>query len=66
MVNWYGWYNLVGYIFFLFVVVFCSFKKFYCVFSNSELCLWYGEDLKGYIESDNIGKMCVDVYGFLV
>ena len=30
---------------------------------ESSLRIWYGEDLKDYYESDNIGKICVDVYG---
>lgn len=64
-VNRYGWYNLAGYTSSSSAVVFCSPKKPHCVFSNSELRLWYGEDLKGYTESDNTGKTCADVYGLL-
>lgn len=64
-VNRYGWYNLAGYTSSSSAVVFCSPKKPHCVFSNSELRLWYGEDLKGHTESDNTGKTCADVYGLL-
>ncbi|XP_031550549.1 uncharacterized protein LOC116287973 [Actinia tenebrosa] len=29
---------------------------------HSTLKIWYGEDLKDYYESDNFGRVCVDVY----
>ena len=60
-----GWYNLSGYTFSSSVLVFCAPKKPHCVFANSELRLWYGEDLRGHTESDNGGKTCADVYGLL-
>ena len=60
-----GWYTLPGYTSSSSVLVFCAPKKPHCVFANSELRLWYGEDLFGYTESDNGGKSCVDVYGLL-
>ena len=28
------------------------------------LKVWYGEDLKGYTEHDNRGRVCVDVYAW--
>ena len=60
-----GWYNLAGYTSSSSALVFCASKKPHCVFANSELRLWYGEDLRGYTESDNGGKTCADVYGLL-
>ena len=59
-----GWYNLAGYSSSSSVLVFCASKKPHCVFANSELRLWYGEDLRGG-DSDNGGKTCADVYGQL-
>jgi len=64
-VNKYGWYNLAGYTSSSSALVFCAPKKPHCIFANSELRLWYGEDLKGSTESDNAGKACADVYGLL-
>ena len=64
-VNKYGWYTLAGYTSSSSVLVFCVPKKPHCVFANSELRLWYGEDLKGRTEHDNGGKACADVYGLL-
>ena len=60
-----GWYNLAGYTSSSSVLVFCAPKKPQCIFRNSQLRLWYGEDLKGYTEGDNAGKACADVYGLL-
>ncbi|XP_078346584.1 uncharacterized protein LOC144631871 [Oculina patagonica] len=60
-----GWYNLAGYNSSSSILVFCAPKKPHCVFANSELRLWYGEDLRGHTESDNAGKTCADVYGLL-
>ena len=60
-----GWYRLSGYTSSSSVLVFCAPKKPHCIFRNSELRLWYAEDLKGYTESDNAGKTCADVYGLL-
>ena len=34
-------------------------------FANTELRLWYGEDLRGFIENDKGGKTCADVYDAL-
>lgn len=60
-----GWYKLAGYTSSSSAIVFCAPKKPHCIFRNSELRLWYGEDLKGYTESGNAGKTCADVYGLL-
>ena len=64
-VNKNGWYNLAGYTSSSSALVFCAPKKPQCIFRNTELRLWYGEDLKGHTESDNGGKACADVYGLL-
>ena len=64
-VNKYGWYNLAGYTSSSSALVFCAPKKPHCVFANTEIRLWYGEDLRGYSESSNNGKTCADVYGLL-
>ena len=65
-VNGSGWYKLAGYSSSSSVLVFCASKKPQCVFANSELRLWYGEDLlAGSGDSDNGGKTCADVYGQL-
>jgi len=60
-----GWYNLESYHSSSSILVFCVPKKPHCIFANSELRLWYGEDLKGSTESDNGGRTCADVYGLL-
>ena len=61
-----GWYNLSGYTSSSSALVFCAAKKPHCIHANTQLRLWYGEDLRGYTESDNGGKTCADVYGLLV
>lgn len=60
-----GWYSLLGYTTSSSVLVFCASKKPHCIFANTELRLWYGEDLRGFTEGDNGGKTCADVYGLL-
>ena len=60
-----GQYVLSGYTSSSSVLVFCAPKESHCVFANSELRLWYGEDLRGSTESNNGGKTCADVYGML-
>ena len=64
-VNKGGQYTLPGYTSSSSALVFCAPKKPHCVFANSELRLWHGEDLRGSTESDNGGKTCADVYGLL-
>ena len=61
-----GHYTLAGYTSSSSVLVFCARKKPHCVFANSELRLWYGEDLLASSgDRDNGGKTCADVYGML-
>ena len=31
-----------------------------------ELRVWFGEDLKNWAESDNQGRVCVDVFGYVI
>ncbi|KAL9955366.1 hypothetical protein ACROYT_G036676 [Oculina patagonica] len=64
-VNNNGWYTLACYTSSSPVLVFCAPKKPHCVFANSELRLWYGQDLRGFTEDNNAGKTCADVYGLL-
>ena len=61
-----GWYNLSGYTSSSSALVFCAAKNPHCIHPNTQLRLWYGEDLRGCTESDNGGKTCADVYGLLV
>ena len=62
-----GWYTLAGYTSSSSILVFCAQPP--CnplvVPANSELRLWYGEDLRGKTEGDNSGKTCADVYALL-
>lgn len=44
------------------IVVFYAHNKPLCVLENSELRLWYWEDLVNSQEGDNGGKTCADVY----
>lgn len=60
-----GAYSLAGYNSSSSALVFCAPKKPHCVFANSELRLWYGEDLLGVAENNNGGRTCADVYGLL-
>ena len=60
-----GYYTLADYSCSSSALVFCASKKPHYVFANSELRLWYGEDLRGNSESDNGGKTYADVYGLL-
>ena len=64
-VNKNGQYTLAGYSSSSSALVFCAPKEPHCVFVNSELSLWYGQDLRGHTESNNGGKTCADVYGLL-
>ena len=60
------WYQLPGYTSSSSALVFCVQPKTpLCVFSTTEIRLWYGEDLYGSTESDNGGKTCADVYASL-
>ena len=46
-------------------LVFCVQKTPLCVFSTTEIRLWYTEDLYNAGASDNGGKTCADVYAAL-
>ncbi|EDO41333.1 predicted protein [Nematostella vectensis] len=43
-----------------------GFDQAYYITPKSVLKVWYGEDLYGYTESDNRGKVCADVYGYFI
>lgn len=43
-------------------IVLTPFTEPYAVLAGQQLRLWYGEDLQGYTESDNGGRVCCDVY----
>ena len=62
-----GWYTLAGYKSSSPFLAFCA--QLPCqpvvIPANSELRLWYGEDLRGYTEGDNGGETCADVYALL-
>ena len=62
-----GWYTLEGYTSMTSALVFCA--QLPCqpvvIPANSELRLWYGEDLRGSTEGDNSGETCADVYALL-
>ena len=64
-VNSGGKYTLAGFTSSSSALVFPANKKPQCIFSNSGLRLWHGEDLKGHTESDNGGRTCADVYAQL-
>ena len=56
-------YNLPGYNSSSPYLIFFMGKIPFCVHENTELRLWYGEDLRDQTESDNVGTSCADVYG---
>ena len=61
-----GWYKLAGSSGSSPVLLLCASKKRQCVFANSKLRLWHGEDLRGPAsESYNRCKLCADVYSQL-
>ena len=60
-----GGHGLEDYTFSSSILLFCVPKKPHCIFANSELRLWYGEDFMNSTESDNAGRTCADGYGLL-
>ena len=66
-VNDHGWYSLEGYTTMTPALVFCTQLPCHPVVipANSELRLWYGEDLRGFTEDDNSGETCADVYALV-
>ncbi|XP_031557684.1 uncharacterized protein LOC116294264 [Actinia tenebrosa] len=46
------------------LVLLHSFNAPYYLGPKSHLKIWYGEDLLNYYEGDNVGRVCVDVYGY--
>ncbi|XP_068757776.1 uncharacterized protein [Montipora capricornis] len=47
-------------------LVFSNFEYPLYVERHMELRIWYGEDLKNWFEKDNQGRVCVDVYGYII
>ena len=45
-------------------LVFRNLSNLLSVSRNQELQIWYGQDWKKCVESDNSGKTCVDVYAW--
>ena len=47
-------------------LVFSSFDYPLYLHPYMELRVWFGEDLKNWAESDNQGRVCVDVFGYVI
>lgn len=47
-------------------LVFSDFNEPFYLGQYDEMRLWYGEDLKNWSETDNQGRVCVDVYARFV
>ena len=48
------------------VLPMCDLAAPVCLSHGQTIHFWYGEDLTNVYEMDNIGTICIDVYGFLV
>ena len=60
------WYGLAGYDASSAELVMSNFADPIYVNGNQRLRIWYGEDLYDHSEEDNYGKVCMDVYGYLL
>lgn len=60
------WSNIPGYTSLSRELILTVFSHPHRVSSRQELRLWYGEDLFGYTEEDNGGRVCCDVYALLL
>ena len=60
------WYSLPGFDEISRELVMSDFANPFYVYSNQRMRIWYGEDLFDVSEWDNHGKVCMDVYGYLV
>ena len=47
-------------------LVFSNFDYPLYLHPNMELRVWFGEDLKNWAESDNQGRVCVDVFAYVI
>lgn len=47
-------------------LVFSNFEYPLYLQQHMELRVWFGEDLMNWSESDNQGRVCVDVYGYVI
>ena len=61
-----SWYDFPGYNSWSPELVLSVLSHPLTVSSGQELRLWYGEDLKGFHEGDNGGRVCCDVYALYV
>lgn len=43
-------------------LVFTDFSEPFYMQEHQQLRIWYGEDLKNWSETDNQGRICVDVF----
>ena len=65
-VNSGGWYTLPGYTSSSPELILTDFGNPKYLITNEKLRIWYGEDLKGYTESDNHGSTCMDIYAYFI
>ena len=56
------WHDILGYNSWSPELVFSVFSHPLWVSSGQQLRVWYGEDLVDYVENDNGGRVCCDVY----
>ena len=61
-----GWYTLPGYTSSSPELILTDFGNPKYLITNEKLRIWYGEDLKGYTESDNHGSTCMDIYAYFI
>lgn len=48
------------------VLPMCDMAHPVCIGYGQTIHFWYGEDLTNIFEMDNKGRICIDVYGFIV
>ena len=60
------WYGLPGFDEISPELVLSDFANPFYLHFNQRMRIWYGEDLFDVSELDNHGKVCMDVYGYLV
>jgi hypothetical protein len=60
------WYGLAGYDASSPELVMSNFADPIYVNGNQRLRIWYGEDLYDHDEENNYGRVCMDIYGYLL
>jgi hypothetical protein len=60
-----GWYHLAGYHQNSPQLVFDDVGTRY-IYKNQQMRVWYGEDLYGYTENDNRGRVCFRAFFYFV